>query len=83
MGCKAGRCNNTYPIRYFYCDTSLEGWRTKAKDGPSLNEATLTPLDTNHVFQCLRISLAKQVLIEKLYDINKTKMFSLCYEYNV
>ena len=84
MGCKNGHCNRiSTPKRYFYCHTSLEGWTNKARETPSPNEVTLTPLDTNQVFQCLRITLAKQVLRKKLYDINKTKYSLMCHEYNV
>ena len=54
-----------------------------AREAPSPNEVTLTPLDTNQVFRCLRITLAKQVLRKKLYDINKTKYSLMCHEYNV
>ena len=37
---------------------SLEGWPTKAKEAPSPHEVRLAPLDTNPVFQCLRLSMS-------------------------
>ena len=46
MGCEAGQCN-----RIFIVTPSLEGWPTKAKEAPSLDEIRLTPLDTYPVFQ--------------------------------
>ena len=54
MGCNAGRYNKTStPQGIFIVIPSLEGWPTKAKEGPSPHEIRLTPLDTNLVFQCL------------------------------
>ena len=36
---------------------SLEGWLTKAKKAASPHEVRLAPLDTNQVFQILRVFL--------------------------
>ena len=38
---------------------SLKGWPTKAKEASSPHEVRLALLDTNPVFQCLRIELDK------------------------
>ena len=36
---------------------SLEGCPTKAKEAPSPHEIRLATLDTNPVFQCLKVTL--------------------------
>ena len=38
---------------------SLEWLPTKAKEAPSPHEARLAPLDTNQVFQCLRVEVSQ------------------------
>ena len=53
MGCEAGRCKTSTPYGTFIVTPSLEGWPTKAKEAPSLQDVRLTPLDTNPVFSCL------------------------------
>ena len=44
------------PQGIFIVTPSLEGWPTKAKEAPSPHEVRLAPLDTNPVFQSLKVS---------------------------
>ena len=46
---------------------SLEGWPNKAKEGPSLHEVRLAPLDTNPVFLDKPSNLVFSVLLHLLY----------------
>ena len=55
MGCESGRYKTSAPYRIFIVTLSLEGLPTKAKETPSPHEVTLVLLDTNPVFQCLRV----------------------------
>ena len=74
MGRKAGQCNKTFtPYGIFIFTPSLEGWSTKAKEAPPL-DIKLTPLDTNPIFQYLRVlqdyhlvSVKQNLVIEKIF----------------
>ena len=70
MECEAGRCNKTsIPQCILIVTPSLERWPTKAKEAPSPHEVRLTPLDTNPVFQNVRM---KVLTVKKtLYFNNK------------
>ena len=51
MGGEAGRRNKTStPEGIFIMIPSLEGWPTKAKEGPSPHEVRLTPLGITQYF---------------------------------
>ena len=56
---------------------SLEGWPSKAKEAPSPHEVSLTPLDTNPLFQCLQVEpLTLLPLI--LFTINTVNIHQHC-----
>ena len=61
MGCQAGQCKTPTSLDILVT-SSLEGWPTKAKETLSPHEVRLTPLDTNTVFQCLRVKSPQIIL---------------------
>ena len=61
MGCQAGQCKTPTSLDILVT-SSLEGWPTKAKETLSPHEVRLTLLDTNTVFQCLRVKSPQIIL---------------------
>ena len=59
----------------FIVTLSLEGLPTKAEEAPSPHEVKMAPLDTNPVFQCLRVNLEE---IQTLNIPNKRSPY-LCF----
>ena len=59
---------------------SPEGWPTKAKEAPSPHEVKLAPLDTNPVFQRLKLKMINVLFLwyENLLDSFKQSTSDAC-----